>query len=80
MPHPVVLLLPPPPEEGHLDVDEPLGRIAHQDRDHRIQDVLNTDVCDPLESEKQSKSLLFIQKTFIINSSTETLETSLDHE
>ena len=80
MPHPVVLLLPPPPEEGHLDVDEPLGRIAHQDRDHRIQDVLNTDICDPLESEKQNKLLFFIQKTFIINSSTETLETSLDHE
>jgi len=73
MPHSVVLLLPPPPEEGHLDVDEPLGRITHQDWDHRIQDVLNTDICDPLESEKQDKLFFFYySKTLIINSNTET--------
>jgi hypothetical protein len=44
MSHLVVLFLPPPPEEGHLDVDETFGRVIRQDRDDRIQDVLHANI------------------------------------
>ena len=40
-PHRRVLLAPPPPEERRLDVDEALGGVRHQGRDHRVDDVLH---------------------------------------